>query len=83
MSQRAVDFVLMWISANVHPKDFVCERRDSKSREYAAECLKHAVAVGISPAEMKKSFDNLEIVMASAIQKSVDQESKWPVHKDG
>ena len=79
MSQRAVDFVHMWISANVHPRGY--ERRDSKSKEYAAEWRKHAVAVGISPAEMKESFDNLEAVMASAIQKSVDQKSKWPVHK--
>lgn len=47
MSQRAVDFVHMWISANVHPKDFIYERYDSKSKEYAVEYRKHAAAVGI------------------------------------
>ena len=82
MSQRAVDFVHMWISANIHPRDFIYEMHDTRSKKYAAECRKHAVAVGISLAEVRKSFDDLETVMARAMEKAVEQESKWPAEKD-
>jgi hypothetical protein len=82
MSQRAVDFVHMWISANIHPQEFIYDMRDTKSKKYAAECRKHAVAVGISVAEMRKTFDDLETVMAGAMEKAVEQESKWAAQKD-
>jgi hypothetical protein len=49
MSQRAVDFVHMWIGANVHPHGVIYETRDTRSKEFAAEWRKHAVAVGIHP----------------------------------
>ena len=32
MSQRAVDFVHMWISATVHPNDVIDERRDAEPK---------------------------------------------------
>jgi hypothetical protein len=69
MSQRAVDFVHMWISANVHLNDFIDERHDARPKEYAAECRKHASAVGISAVEIKESYSDLEHVMTEAIEK--------------
>ena len=69
MSQRAVDFVHMWISANVHLNDIIDERHDARSREYAAECRKHAGLVGIAAAEIKESYRDLEDVMKEAIEK--------------
>ena len=82
MSQRAVDFVHMWISANVHPHGVIYETRDTRSKEYAAECRKHAVAVGISPAEMSESFEDLEAAMARAVEESVDQNSGRTARRD-
>ena len=52
MNQRAVDFVHMWISANVHPSDIIDERRDAEE-EYAVQCRMHAGLVGISATLMK------------------------------
>lgn len=69
MSQRAVDFVHMWISANVHLNDIIDERYEARSREYAAECRKHASLVGIAAAEIKESYRDLEDVMKEAIEK--------------
>ena len=70
MSQRAVDFVHMWISANVHQNDVIIdEGHDAKSKEYAAECRKHASLVGIAAAEIKESYRDLEHVMMEAIEK--------------
>ena len=69
MSQRAVDFVHMWISANVHPNGFIVERHDTRPKEYAAECRKHAGLCGISVVEIKESCGDLEDVMAEAIEK--------------
>jgi hypothetical protein len=69
MSQRAVDFVHMWISANVHQNDIIDERHDAKSKEYAVECRKHAGLVGIAAAEMNESYHDLEHVMMEAIEK--------------
>jgi hypothetical protein len=60
-------------SANVHPNDFIYEMRDSRSREYAAECRKHAGAVGISSTEMKGGFDDLEMAMAKAMPTAARQ----------
>ena len=82
MSQRAVDFVHMWISANVHSLDVAPERRDARSKEYAVECRKHAVAVGISPAEIEESLGDLEIVISGAVEKLVDRESGRSAHED-
>lgn len=70
MSQRAVDFVHMWISANVHPKDIVDEKHDAKSKEYAAQCQKHAGLVEIAADAIKESCDDLKHVMMEAIEKS-------------
>ena len=69
MSQRAVDFVHMWISANVHLNDFIDERHDARPKEYAAECRKHAGLVGIAAIEIKESYSDLEHVMVEAIEK--------------
>jgi len=69
VSQRAVDFVHMWINANVHLNGIIGERCDAKSREYAAECRKHAGLVGIAAAEIKESYRDLEHVMKEAIEK--------------
>jgi len=69
MSQRAVDFVHMWISANVHLNGIIDEGHDAKSREYAAECQRHAGLVGIAAAEIKESYRDLEDVMMEAIEK--------------
>ena len=69
MSQRAVDFVHMWISANVHLNDIIDKRHDAKSKEYAAECRKHAGLVGIAAAEIKESYRDLEHVMMESIEK--------------
>ena len=68
MSQRAVDFVHMWISANVHLNDIIDERYEAKSKEYAAECRKHAGLVGIAAAEINESYRDLEHVMMEAIE---------------
>ena len=69
MSQRAVDFVHMWISANVHLNGIIDEGHDAKSKEYAVECRKHAGLVGIAAAEIKESYRDLEHVMIEAIEK--------------
>lgn len=69
MSQRAVDFVHMWISANVHPNNIIDERRDAEPEEYAAQCRTHAGLVGISVTEIKESYDDLERAMMEAIEK--------------
>ena len=69
MSRRAVDFVHMWISANVHQTEINDERHDAKSKEYAAECRKHAGLVRIAAAEIKESYHDLEHVMMEAIDK--------------
>ena len=82
MSQRAVDFFHMWISANVRRHDFIYEGHDMRVKEYAAECRKHAVSVGISPAEVKESFDDLETTMARAVEEVVDRGSGQPAHRD-
>jgi len=82
MSQRAIDFVHMWISANVHSRDFIYERPAAKSKEYAVECRKHAAAIGILSAEIKESFDDLEITMVRAAEKVVGQESGRSAHED-
>ena len=83
MSQRAVDFVYMWISANVRQNDVDDERRDAKSREYAAECRKHAGLVGIAAAEIEESYRDLENVMMEAIEKesrfNKSDASLWPI----
>jgi len=83
MSQRAVDFVYMWISANVRQNDVDDERRDAKSREYAAECRKHAGLVGIAAAEIEESYRDLEHVMMEAIEKesrfNKSDASLWPI----
>jgi hypothetical protein len=65
------------------PNDFIYEMRDSRSKEYAAECRKHAGAVGISSTEMKEGFDDLEMAMPKAIEKLADQKPERPVEKDG
>jgi hypothetical protein len=79
MSQRAVDFVHMWISANVRQNDVDDERRDAKSREYA----KHAGLVGIAAAEIEESYRDLEHVMMEAIEKesrfNKSDASLWPI----
>lgn len=69
MSQRAVDFVHMWISANVHPNNIIDERRDAEPEEYAAQCRTHAGLVGILATEIKESYDDLERAMMEAIEK--------------
>jgi hypothetical protein len=69
MSQRAVDFVHMWISANVHRNDIIDVRRDAGPKEYAAQCRTHAGLVGISATEIKESYSDLEHVMMEAIEK--------------
>jgi hypothetical protein len=69
MSQRAVDFVHMWISANVHPNDIIDERRDAEPKKFAAQCRTHAGLVGISATEIKESYDDLERAMMEAIEK--------------
>jgi hypothetical protein len=83
MSQRAVDFVHMWISANVRQNDVDDERRDAKSREYAGECRKHAGLVGIAAAEIEESYRDLEHVMMEAIEKesrfNKSDASLWPI----
>jgi hypothetical protein len=71
-SQRAVDFVHMWISANVHANDIVGEKHDAKSKEYAGQ--KHAGLVGIAAAEIKESYDDLEHMMMEAIEKKSRQQ---------
>ena len=73
MSQRAVDFVHMWISANVHPNDIVGDKHDAKSKEYAAQCQKHAGLVGIAVAEIKESYDDLDHTMMEAVEKKSRQ----------
>ncbi len=69
MRQRAVDFVHMWISANVHPNDIIDERRDAEPKEYAALCRTHARLVGISATEISESYSDLERAMMEAIEK--------------
>jgi hypothetical protein len=69
MSQRAVDFVRMWISANVHPNNIIDERRDAEPEAYAAQCQTHAGLVGISATEIKESYSDLERAMMEAIEK--------------
>ena len=68
MSQRAVDFVHMWISADVGSHRPISERHDMRSKKYATECRRHAGLVGISPAEIDESFVDLEAAMAKAIE---------------
>ena len=68
MSHRAVDFVHMWISANVHPNDIIEERRDVGPKEYAARCQTHARLVGISSVEIRESYSDLECLMMEAIE---------------
>ena len=83
MSERAADFVHMWISANVHLNDIIDERYEAKSKEYAVECRKHAGLAGIAVAEFNESYHDLEHVMMEAIEKESRFDKSgarlWPI----
>ncbi|PSH64370.1 hypothetical protein CU102_22055 [Phyllobacterium brassicacearum] len=71
MSQRAIDFVNNWISANVdasRPADMA--HHDRRPKQLAAKCFADAEAAGISVSEIKDGLGDLEICMITAIDRA-------------
>ncbi len=71
MSQRAIDFVNNWISANVdasRPADMA--HHDRRPKQLAAKCSADAEAAGISVSEIKDGLGDLEICMITAIDRA-------------
>jgi hypothetical protein len=72
MSARAAEFVQSWIGQKVHPDMYIDEEGDVRPAEYAASCMREAEAAGISRGEVDEEFDDLEDVMAQAINAAAD-----------
>lgn len=73
MTNKAVDFVEDWISENINAQPYVDEEGDDdRPKEFARECRQAAKAAGISAAEIKKEYPDLEGRMAEAINEAAD-----------
>jgi len=83
MSARAAEFVQAWIAQNVHPEAFIsADGDDNRPAKCAASCMREAEAAGISRGEIDEEFDNLEDVMAQAVNAAAEGEVDRLASKD-
>ncbi len=82
MSERAIAFVEEWVSENIHATGYEPEGDAAQAAAFATQCLSSAKAEGITGAEMKDAFEDLNQFMAAAIKTANDDEVARLASKD-
>jgi hypothetical protein len=82
MSERAIAFVEEWVSENIHATGYEPEGDADQAAAFAAQCLASAKAEGITDAEMKDAFEDVNQFMAAAIKTANDDEVARLASKD-
>jgi hypothetical protein len=59
MSERALEFVEMWVSEKIEQEGYPEEGGDSPAKAWAAECVEAASEEGIAKSEIDEAFDDL------------------------
>jgi hypothetical protein len=63
MSERAIEFVEVWVSEHVRTGQTAAD-----AKALADRCLEAATAAGIPPSEIKDAFEDLAAFIAGEIQ---------------
>jgi len=77
MSERALEFVELWVSEHVTPAS-----DPSQAKALAAECLQAANADGISKVEIDEAFDDLAGFIAGEIAEAHERDAKTPTPEE-
>jgi membrane-bound lytic murein transglycosylase B len=77
MSERALEFVELWVSEHVAPAS-----DPSQAKALAAECLRAANAEGISRVEIDEAFDDLAGFIAGEITEAHARDAKTPTSEE-
>jgi hypothetical protein len=82
MTERAISFVEIWVSENIHAEGYQPDGDLTQATNYAERCLAAAKAAGIPESEITGEFEDLPRFMAAEIEEANDREVKRQVDKD-
>jgi hypothetical protein len=74
MSERALEFVEMWVSEKIEQAGYPAEDAASPAKAWAAECLAAAMEEGIPSTEINEAFDDLADFIEGEIEEARERD---------